>query len=114
MQFASDKKRLDALKFNATRWLGYAKRTTPGVALAGIVQSCEPVDKVFELKLATATSPDAPTVSVVLRDDPKLKPRIALVLGTIVDNPGEQLLGYNSSEPMVVWSGMTLKLPAGQ
>jgi hypothetical protein len=38
----------------------------------------------------------------------------ALVLGTIVEDPAERLVGYMDNEPLVIWSGMTIKLPEGK
>ena len=35
----------------------------------------------------------------------------ALVLGTIVENPAQQLAGYEGAETTVVWNGMLLTLP---
>ena len=39
-EFATDAKRIESLKFNSARWLAFARRTTPGIMLAGKVQSC--------------------------------------------------------------------------
>jgi hypothetical protein len=113
MQLAADKKRLDAMKYNAARWLGFSKRTTPGIALAGSVQSCEPVGKLYELKLAAGLNSDEPVVLVLCTENPHLSTGDeALVLGAIVDNPGERVIGYEGDEPLAIWSGMTLALPS--
>ena len=109
-QFAADSKRVDALKFNAARWLGFAKRTTPGIVLAGKVESAERVGKLYEVKVGIGLDSAAPVVTVISGTNPKLAPGdAAFVLGTIVDNPSENLAGYDGNEPQVVWSGMAVK-----
>ncbi len=114
-QFASEKKRLDALKYNAGRWLDFSKRTTPGVVVAGTVQSCEPSGKLYEVKLGIGVSTDDPIVTVLHKSDPQLvQGDQALLLGAIVDDPGEKVIGYEGLEPMAIWSGMTIKLPAAK
>ncbi len=34
-----------------------------------------------------------------------------LILGSIVDNPAENLVGYDGRLPQVVWGGLPVKLP---
>ncbi len=115
LQFAADQKRLDALKFNAGRWLGFGKRTTPGLVVAGTVESAEQVGKLHHVKLAIGPGSDAPIVTIVGAQVPALEPGDqSLVLGVIVDNPSEQLAGYEGDEATVIWSGVTLKLPAAK
>jgi hypothetical protein len=113
LRFAADPKRVDALKFNADRWLGFPRRTTPGVMLAGKVQSAQASGKLFETKIGIGLESDAPIVTVLTATDPKLSAGDqVLALGTIVDSPAEHLAAYTGSESKVVWSGMVLKLPA--
>jgi hypothetical protein len=115
LQFASDKKRLDALKYNAGRWLDFSKRTTSGVVVAGTVQSCEPSGQLYEVKLGIGIATDDPVVTVLHKSDPHLaQGDQALLLGAIVDNPIEKVSGYEGLEPMAIWSGMTMKLPAAK
>jgi hypothetical protein len=111
-QFASDKKRLDALKFNAARWLSFSKRTTPGIVVAGTVIGSESAGKLHHVKLGIGLNREEPVVTVVTRADPHLNPGdTAFVLGSIVERPGERLIGYDGDEPIAIWSGMALKLP---
>jgi hypothetical protein len=112
LHLAADPKRLDALKLNATRWLGFGKRTTPGIALAGTVREVDHVGKLYHVKLQLGSA-DAPTVTVVCMQDPDLNTDDeALTMGTIVEHPDEQLAGYEGGDDTVIWSGLTLKLPA--
>ena len=114
-QFVGDQKRLDAIKYNAGRWLGYPKRTTQGIMLAGTVQEVEQVGKLYQLKLGIGIESDAPIITVLQSKNPGLNPGDqAYVLGSIVANPTEQLAGYEGDELDVVWSGMTQLLPAAK
>jgi hypothetical protein len=110
LQLTADPQRLKAVKANAAKWLRYTKRTTPGIVLAGTVQSVEPMGKLYQIQLRMTA--DAPVVTVISATDPRLSPEDeALTLGSIVEDPGEHLAGYEGSAAAVVWSGMTLKLP---
>lgn len=110
-QFAADPKRLDALKNNATRWLAFSKRTTPGIVLAGMVQGVEEVGKLYHVKVQVGEAADS-VVTVVCGKDPRLESDDQVfTLGTIVAHPEEELAGYDGSDTVVVWSGMTLKIP---
>ena len=111
MVLAADPKRLDALRANGARWLAFSKRTTPGVALAGTVQEVEHFGKLYYTKLQLGTAADAPVATLVSASDPGLEAHDeALSLGSILDKPDEQLDGYDGTDPLVVWSGLTLKL----
>ena len=110
-RFATDAKRLDALKYNAGRWLAFPRRTTPGIMLAGTVQSAEPVGGLHEIKLGIGLDSDAPIVTVLAADAPDfVTGDQAIVLGSIVDNPADNVAGYQGSEPTAVWNGMAIKL----
>ncbi|MGD9722175.1 MAG: hypothetical protein AB7O59_11970 [Pirellulales bacterium] len=112
-QFAADSKRIEALKYNAGRWLAFPRRSTPGVMLAGKVASVQPVGKLQEIKLGIGLDANESLVSVLTDKDPGLSPGDeAFVFGTIVDKPAEQLAGYSGSEPTVVWNGMLVKVSA--
>ncbi len=111
-QLAADPKRIESLKFNAGRWLEFSRRTTPGIILAGKVQSTAPVGKLHEIKLDIGLEDSTESiVSVLSATDPGVNDGDqAVVLGTIVENPAEELAGYEGAEPTVVWNGMLLTL----
>ena len=110
--FAGDKKRLEALAFNAPRWLAFTKRTTAGIMLAGTVQTVEHVGKLYRVEIRLGTAANAPLAMVVSPTDPHLTPNDeAVTLGSIVDHPAEQLTDYDGPESSLVWNGMTLKVP---
>ncbi|HEV3136335.1 MAG TPA: hypothetical protein VGZ26_00500, partial [Pirellulales bacterium] len=114
LQFFGDEKRVDALGANAAIWLGYAKRNVAGVVFVGTVQDVQQVGKLFHIKVEL-TSGKPTTVTVVTSEEPKLKANDrALVLGSIVEDPAQQIAGYEGDEAAAVWSGMAVALPSAQ
>ncbi len=114
-QLAADPKRLEALKVFGARWIGFPKRTTNGVVVSGTVESAEQVGKLFYTKTRLGSNPEAPLMTIVTAEQPAVAAGdTVLALGTIVDDPEQQISGYEGSDPTVVWSGMTMKVaPAG-
>ena len=112
-RLAADPKRLEALKTNAARWWAFAKRTTPGIVLAGAVENVEPAGKLFHAKIRIGEAADAPVVTVVSPHDPQLDPGDQVVaMGCIFAHPEQELSGYDGTDTAVVWSGMTVKVLA--
>jgi hypothetical protein len=110
-EFAADAKRMESLKFNSARWLAFGRRTTPGVMLAGKVQSAQPVGKLYEVRLAIGEESESPVVTVLSATDPQVSPGDnTVVYGSIMDRPAEQLAGYQGDEATVVWNGLLVKL----
>jgi hypothetical protein len=111
LELAAEPTQLKELKSYGAKWLAFGKRTTEGVVLAGTVQSAEQIGKLYHVKIELAA--DAPPQTLVTKNDPRVQAGDAVVsLGSIVKRPLEQLNGYEGSDSQVVWSGMTLKLPA--
>ena len=111
LELAAEPTQLKELKSYGAKWLAFGKRTTEGVVLAGTVQSAEQIGKLYHVKIELAA--DAPPQTLVTKNDPRVQAGDAVVsLGSIVKRPLEQLNGYEGSDAQVVWSGMTLKLPA--
>ena len=76
------------------------------------MQDVQKAGKLFHIKVEL-TSGKPTVVTVVMADEPKLKSNDrALVLGSIVENPAQQIAGYEGDEAAVVWSGMAVPLPA--
>jgi hypothetical protein len=115
-QLAANPKQLDALKVFGGRWFAFPKRPNNGIALVGTVQAAEQVGKLYQAKLKLGDEPDAMVVTVVSARDPELSAGDnVLSLGSIVEQPADQLAGYEGSDPAVVWSGLKMKLaPAAQ
>jgi len=96
----------DAVGKVAAKWPKLSKRPSPGVLMPGTVQSQTKKDGVFEVQL---TLPGDMTVTLINEQDPKLAPGSKVfVLGSIVDDPAANLVGYTGDEPMVVWSGLLI------
>lgn len=112
-QLARDKDRLKELGAFAAKWLGFGKRTTPGIVLAGTVESAEQVGKLHHITVKLTD--DAPSVEIVSHNDPGVAAGDqVIVLGTIVQQPDEHLAGYEGTAPVVVWSGVTFNTQAGE
>jgi hypothetical protein len=111
LELAAEPTQLKELKSYGAKWLAFGKRTTEGVVLAGTVQSAEHIGKLYHVKIELAV--DAPPQTLVTKNDPRVQAGDAVVsLGSIVKRPLEQLNGYEGNDSQVVWSGMTLKIPA--
>lgn len=111
MSLAGDRNRLSELKSYGAKWLAFGKRTTPGVVLAGKVQSAEQVGKLHQIRLQVTA--DTPQVTILSQADPGVESGDeVLALGSIVENPSVELAGYDGADAQIVWSGLTLKLPA--
>jgi hypothetical protein len=113
-QLTTDPKRLESLKVFGARWFAYPKRLTNGVVLAGTVESVDQTGKLFHARIRPGQEGQQ-VVTIVSAKDPQLTAGDeVLTLGSIVENPADQVAGYEGHEPAVVWSGMTLKVaPAG-
>ena len=112
LQMASDPKRLEALRDQCRPLAGF-------LASGPRKGSCWPARcRTSSRRASCITSSSrwrlATEVTVVCEKDPKLAPRrAAMILGTIVEHPEQDLAGYEGTDVPVVWSGMTLELPAG-
>lgn len=112
-QLAADPRRLESLKVFGARWIGFPKRTTDGVVVSGTVESAEQVGQLFHTKARLGSGAEAPLVTIISATDPQLANGDTVVaLGSIVERPAEQIAGYQGSEPSVMWSGMSMKVPA--
>ena len=87
-------------------------RLEAGVFLAGTVQKTGPRGAVHESKILLSSSGKPVTVTVL---SPRSLPAAAndrvLVLGSIVEEPRQNLAGYEGPESLVVWAGECVKLP---
>jgi hypothetical protein len=110
-QMAADPKQLELLKVFGARWFSYPKRPNNGIVVAGTVASVEPLGKLFQTRVRQGAAADSPLVTVVSAADPNLAPNDEIVtFGSIVEQPAEQLAGYEGNEPAVVWDGITVKM----
>ncbi len=88
-------------------------RTSSGVVLAGTVTAIQPQGDLFETRLTLSDIKNTEVLVYSWRDPNasfQVDDRVA-ILGTIVDNPAENLRGYQGNAPTVVWSGLPIVLP---
>lgn len=84
-------------------------RPEAGVLLVGYVESSKPVDGLFELRLSVPNTAQkvmvlSPRGSLAARGD------LALVLGSVIKEPGQNVIGYSGTEPQAVWAGLIAKV----
>jgi hypothetical protein len=84
-------------------------RPEAGVMLVGYVESSKPVDGLFELRLSV---PNIAQKVLVLSPRGSLAARgdLALVLGSVINEPGQNVIGYSGTEPQAVWAGLIAKV----
>lgn len=85
-------------------------RPDAGILLVGQVEKIEPSGKLYVMHLSVPRLSQQVTIlsprgSIANRGD------LAMVLGSIVAEPGENVIGYVGSEPQAVWAGLIIKLP---
>jgi hypothetical protein len=86
-------------------------RQTNGIVLAGTVQSTRTEGEFFALQIMLLGC--GKTVTLISRQPPE--PPLArrdhvVVLGSIIDSPSENLVGYSGDAAQVIWGGLHLKL----
>jgi hypothetical protein len=113
VKIGSDPQRADMIGRLAGFQLDAVAREQQGVALAGTVQD---VDQEGPLYITRVVLFGLPKVVTVLSSRPaqpavNIRDRV-IVLGRIVDDPRENLVGYEGSLPQVVWGGLPVKLPS--
>lgn len=104
-------------------WLRAERQNLDGVLLSGTVEEIRPAGKFFETRIAlrdTLTKKegdgftDKPqVVSVLSISDPKGKYEVGaevFVLGVVVVNPKDNLVGYEGDEPYTIWRGTVIDL----
>lgn len=105
--FAKKPSKLAMIGNQSSAWLDQPSRSTEGILLFGTVKQIHASGELFFTQMELASLKQR-TVTVVSRVDPRVtfKPgdRI-LMLGAIVEQPAENMLGYEGQEPMVVMGG---------
>lgn len=85
-------------------------RPEAGILLVGQVEESKPAGKLKVLQISVPSGSRQTTVlsprgSIAGRGD------LVLVLGAIVAEPGQNVIGYTGTEPQAVWAGLIVKLP---
>jgi hypothetical protein len=109
LRAASDRDKQNAIGRLAGYHLAETSRATSGVLLAGTVEKIDRQGRLFTTRLVLFGLPEV--VHVVSMARPPLKPTDkVLIAGSIVDQPRDNLAGYEGTLPQVVWGGLPVKL----
>jgi hypothetical protein len=88
------------------------RHNAPGIALAGTVQEMSQVGNLYAMKVVLFGLPKVVTVVSWRPAQPAINVHDrVIILGSIVDNPAENLNGYDGRLDQVVWGGLPAKLP---
>jgi len=99
---------VDKVGFEAGKLCAPQNRDGNGVLLTGIVQRAGPVGNANATHLQLAIS--RRTVIVVTKEPLPVQPQDdVFILGSFVDDPPKNLIGFETSQPLVVWGGMAVK-----
>jgi hypothetical protein len=83
-----------------------------GIALAGTVQELSQVGGLYAMRIVLFGLPKVVTVVSWRPAQPAINEHDrVIILGSIVDDPVENLVGYEGRLPQVVWGGLPAKLP---
>jgi hypothetical protein len=83
-----------------------------GIALAGTVQELSQVGSLYAMRIVLFGLPKVVTVVSWRPAQPAINEHDrVIILGSIVDDPVDNLAGYEGRLPLVVWGGLPAKLP---
>ena len=108
-QLASNPSNLDKIGFRAGALCVGQHRRGNGILLAGTVLKTISEGNAHGTQVQLAAS--AQTV-LVAGDSPlpAKEDDSVVILGSIVDDPAENLVGFKTKQPFVIWAGMTIKV----
>ncbi len=108
---ATDRARVEELGFLAGYWLdnsGRIKEGIDGIVLAGTVQSVEPIGKQFRTLIKLFKGKEA-VIPVISAEKPNLaNGDSAVVIGTIVKDPAQNLYHFDGNDDRVVWGAVVM------
>jgi|GEM_PF-4768164 len=108
----ADVKTVEAIGRLAGYQLDQPERKQNGVALAGTVQQITQEGKLYTMRIVLLGLPKVVTVVSWRAPNAAIKPHDrVIILGSVVDDPIENLNGYAGRSAQVVWGGMPVRLP---
>ncbi len=111
-QVGGDQKGAEAIGRLAGFQLDQMHHRNPGIALAGTVQEMSQVGNLYGMRIVLFGLPKVVTVVSWRPAQPAIKEHDrVIILGSIVENPVENLVGYEGRLPQVVWGGLPVRLP---
>lgn len=116
LRVADDRGKTQIIGRLAGARLDDSQRLTNGIALAGTVQAVTTEGPLYRIQLVLLGLPRTVVVYSRQPPEPAFSPADrVLILGSIVDSPGDNLAGYRGKLTQVVWGGLPLKLsPPGK
>jgi hypothetical protein len=93
-------------RLGAAAWLS-TDTVNHGILLTGTVKTTEPLGALYRTQLVLLGSPQ--NVTIMSWRKPTVKPgdRVTM-LGAIVDDPAQQLIGYQGEDKRVAWGGLAV------
>lgn len=110
LRAANDEQRLATIGGEAAALLADSDQASVGIVIGGTVQEVERQGRLHVAKILLADSNELVTVVGRVGFPARTGDRL-IVLGAIVRQPAEQLIGFDQSLPVAIWSGATTKLP---
>jgi hypothetical protein len=96
----------------AAQWIGYHKRTEPGVFAAGVLKAVQARDSLFEGQLELA---DGKSLTVVTAEKPTVEDgRPVMLLGAIVNDPAKNLPEYKGTADPVIFAALLVAPESGR
>ncbi len=93
-------------------WLGAgSRRTNDGIVLVGRVQSIEAQDVLFRTELELSDGGSVASYSDTDPSDHVVSGDLVLLVGVIVEEPAEQILGYTGEDQRVLWAPFFRSIP---
>jgi hypothetical protein len=109
----ADQKAAEAIGRLAGFQLEQGHHKDPGIAIAGTVQEMSQVGSLFGMKIVLFGLPKVVTVVSWRPAQPAINVHDrVIILGSIVENPTENLVGYEGRQAQVIWGGLPAKLSA--
>ncbi|HEX7450381.1 MAG TPA: hypothetical protein VF306_22665, partial [Pirellulales bacterium] len=95
----------------AGAWLDDGHRPTNGIVIAGTIEDARPQGDLFAIRVMLLSCGKHIEVVCPQPPEPALRRRDHVVmLGSVVDGPEDNLVGYTGDALQVVWGGMHLKV----
>jgi len=108
-EIGQDPANLDKIGYQAGALCAAGNRKGNGIVLAGKIVDHAAEGKAHATQVELAAS--GRTVLVAGNDPLPAQPGDAvLILGSIVDDPAKNLIGFDTQKPYVIWAGLTVKV----
>ncbi len=103
-----DQEQLQSLGIRAAAEFANPMRASGGIVLAGVVEEVRTLDEQFRtfVRLPGKESP----ISVITAQKPTVSAGdTAIAAGMVVDDPNQNIAGYEGADERIVWAGLIVK-----